>query len=126
MSRTTNRITGMLAASLLAAALVPATSGASQDQRSADAVDAGVVHNGRSYYQDERSADAVDTSAVGSSLTPASTTQSGGSSDGVDWGDVALIGGGVLSLALIAFGGRALFVRHARAVEKSRTPVVSS
>jgi hypothetical protein len=58
--------------------------------------------------------------STGLSPSPAPSDESGG----LDWNDVAIVGG-VLGLVAIGIGGMVLFTRRRGTVRKARTPVAS-
>jgi hypothetical protein len=114
MSRMTKKTIGTLATAMLIAAVPAGAAQGYQDLRSPDTRDAAAASQARS-YQDLRSPDARD-AALPKPTSTTTVSQPGGGSSGIDWDTVALIGGSVLSLALLGFGGRMLAVRHARKV----------
>jgi hypothetical protein len=92
-----------------------------RDLRSPDARDAALASEAPS-YQDLRSPDARDSGRVPSShsLSASPTGESGGT----DWGDVAIVAGGML--LLLGAAGVVLFGRRRSSARKARTAVVSS
>ena len=118
MSRTTKKMIGALATAIVVASVPAGAAQGYQDLRSPDTRDAAAATQARS-YQDLRSPDARDAALPKPTSTPTTTvSQPSGGSSGFEWDTFALIGGSVLSLALLALGGRMVVVRHARTVRK--------
>ena len=123
MSRMKNTTVGTVAAALVAAALVPSASLATEQARVAtkaealrllDAQHASLATNGR-HYRDLRLPDAPDAGRPQPSPSPA------GDSTGTDWGDLGIGTGIVLAL----LGGFVILARRRGSVREPRTPAVS-
>lgn len=142
MSRTTSRIIGTLAATLVVSALVPGSGIAQQDRRSPDQRDAAEASAQTPRWelrspdsqdaalaararddQDRVSSDARD--AVGGPSHAPFAGPSGGST-GTEWDDARIVAGAAaLGLVLLGLGGGALVMRRRGTVRRSRPPVVS-
>ncbi|HYF25092.1 MAG TPA: hypothetical protein VD931_05085 [Baekduia sp.] len=118
MIRTSKSISVALATIVVAAAAGPPSGLAAEDLRSPDARDAaGTALSAPA--QDLRSPDARDAAGVGSGLSPAPAAASGAT----DWGDVGIIGGASVALALLGTGTLVARRRHRLSPAPSRAAI---